>query len=242
MKKDFYQLLEISQTASVDEIKRSYRKLALKYHPDRNPVGDTHAESLFKQIVEAYNILAKAESRSEYDSYLLKKQHALSNHNHRPVYNDFSDTATATATAKKAEVVTAASLLKQFNSIRRQLNNVEDRSKIKQEALYKQLANSLSMKNISILRTADRKFIQQVIETVLDSCKHLSHSYLEGLTPRLIKLAGSDNEVIKKIYRHNKKHLRKKNWEKRKPYIIIGFVGAAILTYLIVALIFTSQK
>ncbi len=67
-KKDYYDLLGVSRGANEDEIKKAYRKLALKHHPDRNP-GDKQAEENFKEISEAYQVLADAEKRAQYDQY-----------------------------------------------------------------------------------------------------------------------------------------------------------------------------
>lgn len=68
MAKDYYQLLGVNKTASPEEIKKAYRKLALKYHPDRNK-GDKEAEEKFKAINEAYAVLSDAKKRQEYDSF-----------------------------------------------------------------------------------------------------------------------------------------------------------------------------
>jgi len=63
---DLYKVLEVSKEASQDEIRRSYRRLARKYHPDANP-GDKKAEDRFKEIQQAYEVLSKPERRREYD-------------------------------------------------------------------------------------------------------------------------------------------------------------------------------
>lgn len=66
--KDYYELLEVSKTASGEEIKKSYRRLAMKYHPDRNP-GNQEAETKFKEINEAYEVLKDEQKRAAYDRY-----------------------------------------------------------------------------------------------------------------------------------------------------------------------------
>lgn len=67
-KRDYYEVLGVGKTASADEIKKAYRKLALKYHPDRNP-GDKEAEEKFKEAAEAYEVLSDADKRSKYDQF-----------------------------------------------------------------------------------------------------------------------------------------------------------------------------
>src|SRR5215207_6912158 len=64
--KDFYAVLGISSSASQDEIKKQYRRLAAKHHPDKNP-NDAKAAERFKEISEAYHVLGDAEKRKQYD-------------------------------------------------------------------------------------------------------------------------------------------------------------------------------
>ena len=68
MKRDYYEVLGVEKTASEEEIKKAYRKIAIKYHPDRNP-GDKTAEEKFKEAAEAYNVLHDPQKRQQYDQF-----------------------------------------------------------------------------------------------------------------------------------------------------------------------------
>ena len=67
-KRDYYEVLGIERGAGVDDIKKAYRKLAVKFHPDKNP-GEKTAEEKFKEIGEAYEVLSDPQKRAAYDQY-----------------------------------------------------------------------------------------------------------------------------------------------------------------------------
>src|SRR3954465_11483324 len=66
--RDYYEILGVSKSSSADEIKKAYRKVAMQYHPDRNP-GDKSAEDKFKEAAEAYEVLSDSEKRAQYDRF-----------------------------------------------------------------------------------------------------------------------------------------------------------------------------
>src|SRR5262245_23836151 len=68
MARDYYEILEVTRTSSDGEIKSAYRKIAMKFHPDRNP-GDKEAEEKFKEAAEAYSVLSDPDKRKRYDAY-----------------------------------------------------------------------------------------------------------------------------------------------------------------------------
>ena len=67
-KRDYYEVLGISKNADAQEIKKAYRKLALKYHPDKNP-DDKDSEEKFKEAAEAYEVLSNADKKAKYDRF-----------------------------------------------------------------------------------------------------------------------------------------------------------------------------
>lgn len=92
MEIDYYEVLGISGTASSDEIKKVYRKLAMKFHPDRNP-GDKEAEEKFKQATEAYEVLSDSKKRQIYDTYGFEglKSRGYQGPDFEDVFSSFGD-------------------------------------------------------------------------------------------------------------------------------------------------------
>jgi molecular chaperone DnaJ len=89
-KRDYYEVLGVARTASEEEIKRAYRKLAMKYHPDRAEGDKTEAESKFKECAEAYEILADTQKRQRYDQFGHAGIHGQHDFSHMDVADIFS--------------------------------------------------------------------------------------------------------------------------------------------------------
>ncbi|MFA7560272.1 MAG: DnaJ domain-containing protein, partial [Sphaerochaeta sp.] len=90
-KRDYYEVLGVEKNATLDEIKKAYRKLAIANHPDRNQ-GDSAAEDRFKEATEAYDVLSDEKKRQMYDQFGFAGVDGASGpHDYSNVYRDFSD-------------------------------------------------------------------------------------------------------------------------------------------------------
>src|SRR5438093_2633670 len=93
-RRDYYEILGITKTASAEEIKRAYRRMAMKYHPDRNGDNKAEAESKFKECAEAYEVLSDDNKRRRYDQYGhagVAGQHDFSHMDVSDIFSMFDD-------------------------------------------------------------------------------------------------------------------------------------------------------
>lgn len=221
--KDYYKILGLPPTATADEIKKAYRQLALKYHPDRNQ-GDKQSENLFKQITEAYEILSDSDSRKSYD---YESRRTTTSDNDRKQTSQTS-----------YEKVTPLTFLNIFKEIEKKIIGV-DASRINQRNLFDSINDLLTDKNVEFLiQSNDTQTNIKIIETVLACCKPLGFAkhpvygflYVDKIHPKLAKLAGSDNETIKRIYKENKEQKYSSLWDKYKGVAIVG----ALVIFLVI--------
>lgn len=199
--KDYYTTLEVPPAATTVQIKKSFRQLALRHHPDKNP-GNAAAEAKFREIQEAYEILSDPEKREEYNykrwySRSLKKQ--------------FSNEPLTPATIL-AECIRLSNYMLTVNVFR-----------VDYDGLSYHIRQLLSDKNIAILQQSDDKtIVVQVIEKILQSAIALPFRYLEPIALLLLRIAGNNNLLIEQINNFIHQHKQKSNWQKYRIAFVVG--------------------
>jgi molecular chaperone DnaJ len=208
--KDYYIILGVKPTASADEIKRSYRRLALKYHPDKNS-GDIIAEATFREIVEAYKVLSDAKKREDYH------------------YKKFY---TYNYQYKEAERATPQSILKDSVKLQ-ELVERADPFRVNQDALLLQVQEVLNENNLAILEEEKQLSANtQIIHALLIACKPMHFSFYLKVHDKLMQLADdSSKQVLINFYKSKQKE---DQWSR---YKVIGAIALALLMCLAIFLI-----
>ena len=198
--KDYYKILGVSPSASQQEIKKSYRSLAFKYHPDKNP-GSSLAEAQFKEVQEAYSVLSDSYKRGKYDD-----ERWLMGMGSKTQYR---------------EAVTPAWLV----MICRQLNVsllTMDTHRMSQRALQAYILLILTDAHLGVLQQAgDENANENIIAELLTATEKLELQYLPEITQRLMIIAADNADMRASINDTAKERTRRARQEKLFPYIII---------------------
>ena len=197
--KDYYQILGVKPSATPLEIKKAYRSLAIKYHPDKNP-GNSLSEAHFKEIQEAYATLSVPDKREKYDD-----ERWWSGMGSKTQYK---------------EAVTPAWLL----NICIQLNislAAMDTYRISQGALQEYILLILTDSHLGVLEHADKPTIQKVITEILKATGKLDVQYLKEITDRLLVLAQHDSEMKTAIHNNEEERIQESLFERLRPYVIL---------------------
>jgi hypothetical protein len=212
--KDYYRVLEIPQNARQEEIKKAYRKLAMQYHPDKN-TGNPYAVQYFREIQEAYDVLSNPVKRSEY-------------HQARGQFGSHS-------ARNEPPVAPSADLIYQEALKIKKYVKQLDVFRMNQGALATQFEQLLNERHLSILLEAGRPVLtRDLVEVLLESMQPLRYSYWKSLIPSLIRLAGTNNQLLLEIRQAEKRKQREAAWDLYKPWILLLIVTLiCVLIYII---------
>lgn len=213
--KDYYKLLELEPSATLPEIKKAYRRLALLHHPDKNN-NDPYAAAQFSDIKEAYEILTNP---SKKEKYLQQRW-----------YNQ------STGSRKTQDVITPVSVLKQALELERYASKL-DVFRMDKEGLRDYILELLSPTTIGQLKEFNEPAItRQIIDTIIRSANHLQEQQAIPIAERLRLLAGNDTSLHEQINIFAGKHRSRQQREKYNFLIIL------IATILICLLIWIAGR
>lgn len=201
--KDYYIILELPPSASTDEIKKAYRRLAHLYHPDKKG-NDPYAAAQFAAVKEAYETLTNPVKK---DHYLQQRWYAQS-----------------TGRRVKEGILTPVTLLKQLLELEQYTRRL-DEHRMDTEGLYQYLAGILSDENIRMLnRFGDADINQQIILLMLRNGQLLPWRFAVALTASLQKIEPGNEPVNDMIARFLKQKRQTHTWEKQKIWVILLIV------------------
>ncbi len=207
--KDYYKILDIPPSATLQEIKTAYRRLAHQFHPDKNN-NDHYAAAQFEIIKEAYEVLSNP---SKKDYYLQQRWYEQS------------------MNIKQAHrIITPVAVLKQALDLDKYVSKL-DAHRLDKEGLYQYICHVLSDETIKKLNAFNESDINNsIVESILKSSSVLSLSYIKSLSERLTKLTidTATKELINKRLEHARRSFA---WHKYRIWLLLFIV--LVLCFLI---------
>jgi curved DNA-binding protein CbpA len=198
--KDYYKILGVKPSATLPEIKKAYRSLAFKYHPDKNP-DSLLAEAHFKELQEAYATLSVKARREHYDD-----ERWLNGMGGRTKYE---------------EAVTPGWLA----TICTQLNAslaVMDTHRISQRALQAYILLILDDSNLGVLeRYRDRQANGTIVTELLKALDKLEVRYLHEIIQKMLLLAKGNNDLLLAIYHYEREKTRQTRFDNLLPFVVL---------------------
>lgn len=214
MLKDYYQILQIESHSTLAEIKQAFRRLAMIYHPDKNP-NDKYAEVQFNEIKEAYEVLTNPVKK---ENYLQQRW-----------YNQ------SIGKRRTAEIVTPVSILKLVLELEQYVSRL-DVHRMNKEGLSNYIDELLSAGTVEKLKQFNEPEInRQIITSTLSAMRSLTMKFIGKLPERLGTLA-DDETSLHRIKNFLKNRKRSFLWERYKLAVIIFF------TIFICLLIYFTSK
>jgi curved DNA-binding protein CbpA len=198
--KNYYKILDVPTGATTEEIKKSFRALALRYHPDKAP-DNPFAADHFTAIQEAYEVLSHSGKRARYDEERWLR---------------------GLSTRSNAAVnITPQWILNEVIRLRKHMDKI-DTYHMNHEALRDYIKALLSPEHLSILQSAP-EFHQTIVEEIILSVKHLRIVYLKGVALQLFLVAGHNTDISSLIINWLKKRNGEARWDRYRAAIIIFF-------------------
>lgn len=209
--KDYYQILGVKPSATIAEIKKAYRALAFKYHPDKNP-GNDLAEAHFKELQQAYAALSDTVKRAAYDD-----ERWLSGMGGSKRYQ---------------QEVTPAWLVKVCYELNESLATI-DTHRMSQGALQAYILLILTDSHLAILQQhAEIAANETIIKEILKATHRLQVKYLDEIDRRLKILAGNNRPMLQAIEKHMDERIRRSRREKWLPwFVLIVTIALCVLMY-----------
>ncbi len=199
--KDYYQVLNISSTASLEEIKKAYRKLALQYHPD-TANDETFDEEKFREIQEAYTILSNTKKRQEYH------------------YKRFNK-------AYKAQVITPQIIVQQTGELAK-LVAVLDPHRLDFDKLYYHVMQALNGSTVRVLQQLNNAALTAaVVQNILATTRFLQYRDAVQVHTLLLGLAANNETLIQQVNQQTKQQRLHFYWERYK--LLLALLVAVLL-------------
>jgi curved DNA-binding protein CbpA len=213
MLKDYYKILELPPNATVSDVKKNFRRLALRYHPDTNQ-GNRYAEAWYREIQEAYETLSDTDSRDEYlqQRWLLKSQG-------RPFDNTVA--------------LTPPFILKQAQELLEQVKNI-DHFRMDHNQLQQQILMAADDEHLYALNSyKDEMITTHFIYTIQDCLFPLEFRLLKPIIHQIHKLQPADNTPIKNFGKYYARRKKEFIWERYSVFIILAVtIGLCLIIYI----------
>ena len=203
--KDYYKILEVAPIATHKEIKQSFRRLALKYHPDKNN-GDHLSAALFREVQEAWEVLSDPTLREEYN------------------YKRWYNRSIGEAFVEKA--LSPDAILAECKRLRHYVHSMNI-FQLDYDALSFHVRQLLSETNLGILQQAQQQPVNRaIISSLLKAADPLPLRYLQPIALLLSQLAGTDETMLRDVHEAVQRRKRRDLWEKYKWVMVLAITAA----------------
>jgi molecular chaperone DnaJ len=205
--KDYYKILDVPPAATLQEIKRSFRRLAQQYHPDKN-AGSQWADAQYREIQEAYKVLSDPRQREEYN------------------YKRWFNRSTAQDFIKSP--ITPLAILQECRSLQKYVSGINV-FHVRYEMVTQHIKQLLAAETIGILHEYnDTAINHEIVHLLLQSAHPLPLRYFNEVANLLMQVAGSDNAALGTIEEALKHKKQRQRWDQYK-WVIVVLLTALIL-------------